>query len=116
MTIIEKIVAICDSLSLSVEVGSDENEERPDNYAVIVPITDNYTQFADDEPTHECNKVRMAIYTKGDYTQLVTQLSQAMLNAGLCITSRGFVERERDTRLYHYNIDAESVSEANTGM
>lgn len=116
MTILEILNGIFDSRGITMQVGMDIGNEEKEVYAVLTPLSDAFSQFADDEPTHEINAVRISLYTKSDYTTIVTAVVSDMLAAGLTITDKRFIEYEKNTKFYHYNIDAEILSNACCGI
>ena len=116
MTILEKLKVICDDMHIPFGIGIDRSDEKPDAYIVLVPISDSYAAFADDCPTDEVNFVRISLYKKGDYTELVNSLCNQLLEADLIISDKGFIELETDTMYNHYNIDVKALSAANEGI
>ena len=116
MTLLEKLIAIFNSLNMPASVAVDEGANRADKYAVLTPTDDSYCAYADDLPTHECISVRISVYSKNDYTGIVKALSEMIINADIIIADKGFIEYECDTGYYHYNIDVKALSAANEGI
>lgn len=116
MTILEILNGIFDNRNIAAQVGKDIGNEEKEVYAVLTPLSDAFAHFADDAPTHEINAVRISLYTKSDYTTIAAAIVSDILAAGLTITDKRFIEYEKNTKFYHYNIDAEVLSDACCGI
>jgi hypothetical protein len=77
----------------------------PNEYAVLVPMTDEYAFFADNAPQIDVPEVRISLFCKGNYIQKKNQILSALLAADFTITERRYVEYETDTGFNHYSID-----------
>jgi hypothetical protein len=79
----------------------------PDTFALLTPLGEEFTLFADEMPHAEIQSVRIGIYCKENYGTLAFKVSRALMARDFTITDRLFIEREDKTKLYHYNIDVE---------
>ena len=112
MSILKTAKSICDGLNIPVMAGEympPTGEDAPLVYVVLTPILDELVMFADDVPHAEIQSVRIALFTKTNYTKTRKAIRDALLLAGVTITDMRFIELERDTGYYHYAIDAESI-------
>lgn len=111
MTALQKIKSILDEIGIKSMTAdyADNSDSAPESYVVIVPIADELDEYADDLPTVERNSVRLSIYTKKNYSKLRKRIRDAILENGVQITGMSFVEREKDTGYYHYEIDVEYI-------
>lgn len=103
MSLLSEIKTAISSI-VPVETGA-LSGAAPDTYAVMVPMSDTYELFANDRPTDETQEVRISLFTKGSYTSIKNQIVTALLDAGITVTDRRYIEREDDTGYYHYVID-----------
>lgn len=106
MSILQDIVAALQPVGVPIETGAFTGT-APDEYVVIVPMTDSFEVFADDAPLFETQEARLSIYTKGNYQQLKNRIVLALISADFTITGRQYIEFEGETGFYHYSIDVE---------
>ncbi len=77
----------------------------PDEYLVLIPLTDTLDFFTDDKPLAEISEVRISIYSKGNYNEVKNTITNSLLQAEFTITDRRYLEFEEDTLYHHYAID-----------
>lgn len=77
----------------------------PERYVVLMPITDTFGLYADNNPNCEIQEVRLSVFDKGNYTQIKNRIVRILLGADISITDHRYVEREDDTGYFHYAID-----------
>lgn len=104
MSLLSDLNEILKDIGITVETGIFTNR-APDEYAVLIPDIDSFEVFADGQPEYETQEVRIAIYTKGNYSKLRKKIIKALLNHDLTITSKSYIGYETDTGYHHYNID-----------
>ena len=104
MSIYELIINKLRPLGITVSVNEniDKNSE---SYATIIPLYDGLYVFADNKPSIEVSEIELAVYSKGNYLKLVKDISTLLIDSGFTITSRRYIEYEKDTKLHHYIID-----------
>jgi hypothetical protein len=104
MSINELIISKLRPLGIPVSVNEniDKNSE---SYATIIPLYDRLDVFADNKPSIEVSEIELAVYSKGNYLKLVKDISTLLIDSGFTITSRRYIEYEKDTKLHHYIID-----------
>jgi hypothetical protein len=104
MSILEELNTIITPV-LCVETGVFTGT-APDEYAVLIPMTDDFALFADGKPQAEVSEVRISLFSKGSYTSRARQITRLLLEAEFTITGRWYVGHEDDTGYHHYTIDA----------
>ena len=77
----------------------------PDEYVVLVPLADSYDLAADNRPQTDTQEVRLALYTKGNFTALRDKILMSLINQDFTITDRRYIGYEADTQLHHVAID-----------
>ena len=110
MNLLSDLKTILSALEIPVETGV-FSDQAPDRYLVLVPLDEEFGYFADDLPCTDVQRVRMSLYTKGNYLKLKNRVIRSLLNADMTITDRRYLGFEPDTKYHHYNIDVENVYE-----
>lgn len=110
MSLLSKIQTILAPIGVPVETGV-FSDKAPDKYIVVVPLTENFDYFADNQPQVDVHEARISIYTKGNYSTLKNAVVKAFLNAEFTITDRQYLGYEADTGYHHYNIDVANYYE-----
>ena len=77
----------------------------PDEYCVIVPLSDSFELFGGDMPSNEIQEARLSIYCKKNYYPLRNRLTKALLKSDFTITDRRYIGYESDTKYHHYAIE-----------
>ena len=85
--------------------------KAPDRYAVVTPIGDTLTLYADDSPESEVQQARLSLFDRGNYTAVKNSMIRALLAAGITVTDSRYIGHEDDTGYHHYAIDVASVYE-----
>ena len=104
MSLLSNVHAILKLVGIPLETGV-FSDKAPDEYIVVVPLTENYDYFADNQPQVDIHEARISIYTKGNYTMLKNSVIKAFLRADFTITARQYIGYEADTGYHHYNVD-----------
>lgn len=78
----------------------------PDEYLVLIPMSENFDIHADNLPNAEVQEVRISLFSKGNYNRTKSRLVKALLNSDITITARKYVGYENDTKYHHFAIDA----------
>lgn len=108
MSLLSELKTIIETRNIPVETGVFKNN-APELYAVLTPMNDELSCFADNMPEHERQAVRVSIYDKGNYNAVKKALTLAFLAADMTITDRRYVAHEDDTGYHHYVIDVEKL-------
>ncbi|MCD8286465.1 MAG: hypothetical protein LUD50_04505 [Clostridia bacterium] len=108
MNILEELTGVlsCATDSVTLETGK-FSVKPPDEFIVLVPLSDSFGYHADDTPHWNIEEARVSIYTKGSYLALKNKVVKALINAGFTITDRRYIGLETDTGYHHYAVDAE---------
>lgn len=104
MSILSELNSLLNSVQVPVETGI-FTDKAPDEYVVIVPLTDTFEVHADNRPKFEVQEARLSLFSKNNYQQRKDQIVSALLNADLTVTERQYIGHEDDTGYHHYAID-----------
>ena len=104
MSLLSDLKTTLSALSVPVETGV-FTEEAPEQYIVIVPLSDTFDLHADNTPGVDVQEARLSLYSKGSYTSLKNRLVRTLLNEEYTITDRQYIGYETDTGYHHYNVD-----------
>ncbi len=77
----------------------------PDEYIVLVPLSESFSLFGDNRPHAEIQEVRLSLFTKGNYISLKNKIVCILLDADFVITDRRYIGREDDTGYFHFVLD-----------
>lgn len=113
MSILENLKTIFLELGIPLETGVFSNLP-PDQYLVMVPLSDTFDLHADNMPGVDIQEVRLSIYSKGSYTAVKNRIVRALLSAGYTITDRQYIGFEPDSGYHHYNVDVAHYYEYET--
>ena len=105
MSLLSELTTIAAGLDLPVETGV-FSDTAPNEYVVLIPLTDTLDLHADNTRSGEIQEVRMTLYTKGNYTQRKNTLSRALIRAEITITNRRYNGYDNDSGYHQYTIDA----------
>ena len=104
MNILFELGALFTEMELPFETGV-FGEKAPEEYAVIIPVADQFDLFADNIPQTEVQEARVSLYSKGNFLQLRNRLGRRLLESDFTITDRRYVGYENDTQYHHYAIE-----------
>ena len=104
MSILRELNTLIGTLGIPVETGVFK-DKAPEEYVVIIPMSDNFAGFADDMPQYETQEARISLFSKNNYIQRKNQIVKALLDAEITITDRRYIGHEDDTGYHHYVID-----------
>ncbi len=110
MSFFSEIHAILSPIGVPMETGI-FSDKAPDEYIVVVPLTEEFEYFADNQPQVDVHELRISIYTKGNYTRLKNAVVKAFIDAEYTITDRQYLGYEADTGYHHYNVDVANYYE-----
>jgi len=104
VSILAELNALLVLLGIPLETGAFTGK-APDEYVVIIPLSDTFEVHADNAPGLEVQEVRLSLFTKGSYTKWKKELGAALLNAEFTVTGRRYLGYENDTGYHHYSVD-----------
>lgn len=113
MSVLSEICTVLTAEKVPYETGA-YKEPAPDSYVAIVPMVDTFEVEADDGPNAETQEARLSVFSKSNYLSFVNRITRALLNAGLTVTARQYIEYESDTGYHHYNIDVAQAYDYST--
>ncbi len=105
MSILEEIRTVLSPLGIPMETGV-FSDEPPDEYIVVVPLSDTFDLHADNSPGIDIQEARISLYTRGSYTKIRNAAVKALLDAEFTVTARQYIGYETETGYHHYNVDA----------
>ncbi len=105
MSLLQDIQTALKPLGIPMETGVFK-ESAPEQYIVVVPLSDTFDLFSDNQPGVTVQETRISLYTQGSYTAAKAAIVRALLRAELTITAQQYIGYEADTGYHHYNIDA----------
>ena len=104
MNILSEVKELLSSLNIPIETGV-FSKEAPNEYIVLVPLSDSYPLNADDMPQTDLQEVRITVFTKGNYIKLKNKFIARLLGGDFYITDRRFNGYETGSGYYQYTID-----------
>ncbi len=108
MNILEELNTLLDTLNIPVETGIFSNK-APDEYLVIIPISDEFGYHADNNPQEDVQEARISIYSKGNYLSAKSKVVKALLAGDFTITDRRYIGLETETGYHHFVVDAQKL-------
>src|SRR6056297_1909164 len=103
-SILKDISEVLEPLGISIETGL-FSEKSPDEYIVLIPMSDIFDHYADDLPRAELQEVRLSLFSKGNYQTRKNEVVLTLLSEDFTITDRRYIGYEEDTGFHHYSID-----------
>lgn len=104
MSILADLQITLSTLGIPIETGV-FTDKAPDQYMVVVPLSDTFALHADNAPGGELQEARISIYTQGSYTTAKNAVVKALLRDDFTITGRQYIGYETETGYHHYNVD-----------
>ena len=87
MSLLSEIHDILRPVGIPVETGV-FSDKAPDEYIVVVPLTENYDYFADNQPVVDIHEARISIFTKGNYLSIKNAVVKAFLVAEFTVSGK----------------------------
>ena len=110
MSLLADLKNLLSDLDVMVETGKITGK-APDQYIVMVPLSDSFDVYADNAPGIDIQEVRISIFSKGNYLQLKNRVINTLIQNEITISDRHYVGHENDSGYHHYNIDAANYYE-----
>lgn len=104
MSVLADLQSTLGGLKIPIETGV-FMDKAPDQYMVVVPLSDTFALHADNAPDGELQEARISIYTQGSYTKAKNAVVKALLREDFTITGRQYIGYETETGYHHYNVD-----------
>jgi hypothetical protein len=104
MSILAELNSIIGGIDIPVETGVFSGV-APNIYAVLTPLSDSFELFGDNYPLIDISEVRISIFSKTNYLEIVRVIVSDLLNADFTITSRKYNGYDTDTTYHLYTID-----------
>ena len=104
MSVLADLQLALTPLSIPMETGV-FTEAAPDQYIVVIPMTDTFELYADNSPGTEVQEARLSLFSKGNYMPAKKGVVRALLAADFTITDRRYNGYETETGYHHYVVD-----------
>ena len=104
MSLLADLNEVLMPLGIPIETGIFSGAP-PDEYLVVIPLTDIFEVHADNRPSFDVQEVRISLFSRGNYQRRKRQITVALLNADITVTERRYIGFEEDTKYHHYAID-----------
>lgn len=104
MSVLADLQLALTPLSIPMETGV-FTEAAPDQYIVVIPMTDTFELYADNSPGMEVQEARLSLFSKGNYMPAKKDIVRALLSADFTITDRRYNGYETETGYHHYVVD-----------
>lgn len=104
MSILSDLNDLLLPLGIPLETGVFQ-DEVPDAYLVIIPLSDTFAIYADNAPGADIQEARISLYSKGSYTSAKNNVVRTLLASDFTITARQYIGYETETGYHHYNVD-----------
>lgn len=104
MNALKELNTILSNIHIPVETGVFSNK-APDTYIVLTPLIDDFDLYADNRPEVDIQEVRLSLFTKFNYIDLVYRIVTALFDADFTITEKRYIGHEDDTGYHNYAID-----------
>ena len=111
-SILKDIGEVLEPLGIPIETGV-FSKKAPDEYLVLIPMSDIFDHYADDLPRAELQEVRLSLFSKGNYQAIKNEVVKTLLGVGFIITDRRYLGYEEDTGFHHFAIDVAREYEVN---
>jgi len=104
MNILEELNTLLVAIPIPVETGVFSGL-APDEYVVILPLSDVFEVHADNRPGFDVQEARISLFSKSNYLERKRQITTALLHDHFTVTERRYIGHEDDTGYHHYAID-----------
>ena len=104
MSLLEDLQTTLSELDIPVETGI-FSDKAPEQYLVIIPLSDTFDLHADNAPGIDVQEARLSLFTTGSYTAAKKKLIRLLLRDDFTITGRLYNGYETETGYHHYNVD-----------
>ena len=104
MSLLEDLQTTLSELDIPVETGI-FSDKAPEQYLVIIPLSDTFGLHADNAPGIDVQEARLSLFTTGSYTAAKKKLIQLLLRDDFTITGRLYNGYETETGYHHYTVD-----------
>jgi len=107
-SILKDISEVLEPLGIPIETGV-FSDKPPDEYIVLIPMSDIFEHYGDDLPGAEVQEVRLSLFSKGNYQKRKNEVVFILLSADFTITDRRYIGYEEDTGFHHFAVDVAKV-------
>ena len=101
MSLLEDLQTTLSELDIPVETGI-FSDKAPEQYLVIIPLSDTFDLHADNAPGIDVQEARLSLFSTGSYTAAKKKLIRLLLRDDFTITGRLYNGYETETGYHHY--------------
>ena len=106
MNALSEIGEILTAIKIPWQTGA-YTEPAPDQYIVLVPLSDTFDIMADNRPQFDVQSVRLSVFSKGNYNLIKNQLVRILLDADFFLSDRRYLDYDNETEYHQYVLDVE---------
>lgn len=106
MNALSEIGEILTAIKIPWQTGA-YTEPAPDQYIVLVPLSDTFDIMADNRPQFDVQSVRLSVFSKGNYNLIKNQLVRILLDADFFLSDRRYLDYDNETGYHQYVLDVE---------
>ena len=110
MSLLEDLQTTLSELDIPVETGI-FSDKAPEQYLVIIPLSDTFDLHADNAPGIDVQEARLSLFSTGSYTAAKKKLIRLLLRDDFTITGRLYNGYETETGYHHYTVDVANYYE-----
>lgn len=104
MSALSELGSILSALNVSWETGAFK-ENAPDEYVVLVPIGEQFDILADNRPVYDIQRVRLSLFSKGNYNSTKNKLVRSLLDADFFFSDRRYIGYDSTAGYHQYVLD-----------
>lgn len=104
MNVLSDIQTALGTLEIPVETGAFK-DQAPEQYVVVVPLTDTFQLHADNAPGFDVQEARISLYSQSNYIKVKNAMVRLLLADDFTITERRYIGYETETGYHHYVVD-----------
>lgn len=104
MSALSEIGEVLSLIHIPWETGA-YKENAPDEYVVLVPLGEQFDIQADNRPVYDIQRVRLSIFSKGNYNNIKNSLVRLLLDADFYFSDRRYIGYDSNTGYHQYVLD-----------
>ena len=104
MSALSELGSILSALHIPWETGAFTNNV-PDEYVVLLPIGEQFDILADNRPVYDIQRVRLSIFSKGNYNIIKNKLVRSLLDADFFFSDRRYIGYDSTAGYHQYVLD-----------
>jgi hypothetical protein len=106
--ILRELLLLLSALSIPTQTGVFSGT-APEAYAVMYPVSEEFTLYGDNLPHGVISCVLLALFSKGSYIDLETELTAALVQSDFCVSDRRYMGCDEETGYHRFDITVEKL-------